>query len=55
MGIAERTLKRAKKALGMLSKKGGEIWYWYFPSPHTGTVDTVDPLGTVSTLAVQKI
>jgi hypothetical protein len=31
-GIALRTLKRAKKALGVHSQKAGGVWYWSMPS-----------------------
>jgi hypothetical protein len=30
-GIAERTLKRAKKRLGILSERKGEHWFWKLP------------------------
>src|SRR5688572_11954199 len=53
MGISTRTLMRAKKAIGVHSKKECEIWYWYAPATHTGIVDTVgiaDTLGTVGTV-----
>jgi hypothetical protein len=62
-GIAVRTLKRAKQALGVHSQKVGDLWYWHAPSTHAspldtvnivGTVGTVDPLGTVGTLAAQR-
>jgi hypothetical protein len=43
LGISLRTLKRAKKALNVHSKKEGGIWYWY-TSPHSGTVGTVGTL-----------
>ena len=31
-GVAVRTLKRAKSAVGVLSSKEDGIWYWYLPS-----------------------
>jgi len=30
-GISEKTLKRAKSALGVISRKTGEQWYWILP------------------------
>jgi putative DNA primase/helicase len=56
-GIALRTLKRAKKALGVHSQKAGGVWYWSMLSAHPGTVGPlgrVDPVGPVGTLAAQK-
>jgi hypothetical protein len=57
LGIATRTLMRAKKAIGVQSKKEGELWYWHAPFTHTdtlgnvGSVDNVDNIGNVGTLA----
>ena len=54
MGIATRTLMRAKKAIGVQSKKAGELWYWHAPFIHTdilGNVGSVDNVGNVGTLA----
>lgn len=31
LGISERTLKIAKKHLGVLSEKHNGQWYWYLP------------------------
>ena len=31
-GIGEKTLKRAKKALGIRSHKQGDVWYWQLPA-----------------------
>lgn len=50
MGIAVRTLMRAKKALGIHSKKEGEIWYWHTPFTHTETSGNVGNVGNVDTL-----
>ena len=61
-GIAEATLKRAKRELGVKSKRVGEEWVWYLPEPkgiegdHDGendpldTVDPLDPLGQADVL-----
>ena len=51
--ISMRTLKRAKRALGVKSRKRGDVWYWELPqetreegqSPTVGTLGTVGPLG----------
>src|SRR5262249_30760799 len=50
-GIAEKTLKRAKKALGAQSRKNGDTWYWRLPllavlppPPTTLQPDPLDPL-----------
>jgi RecA-family ATPase len=50
LGISTRTLMRAKKALGVYSKKAGGIWYWLSPCASPGAVDTVGTVGTVGTL-----
>jgi putative DNA primase/helicase len=61
LGIAPRTLKRARKKLGVVAKKSGhEGWAWSLPADdagqgghesHSGKLGTVDPLGTLSTEA----
>jgi hypothetical protein len=52
-GVSERTLKRAKRALGVGSKKEGDgSWNWILPvkeaaeghAPAAGTLGTVGPL-----------
>jgi hypothetical protein len=51
--ISMRTLKRAKRALGVRSRKRGDVWYWELPqetreeghSPTAGTLGPVGPLG----------
>jgi hypothetical protein len=64
LGIATRTLMRAKKAFGVHSKREGELWYWQAPCTPTNTdgiLDTVDTLGTdgivgtLSTLATEPL
>jgi hypothetical protein len=58
-GVSERTLKRAKRALGVRSEKEGDgTWSWVPPSegaegsqaPTPGTLGTVGPLGKDATL-----
>jgi AAA domain len=52
-GISERTLKRAKSALGVKSRKQGDAWHWVPAdqgpdeghAPNTGTLGTVGPHG----------
>jgi hypothetical protein len=53
-GVSERTLKRAKRALGVRSEKeGDDSWSWVLPegesqggqAPTLGTLGTVGPLG----------
>jgi archaellum biogenesis ATPase FlaH len=51
-GISERTLKRAKREMGVRSRKRGGVWYWELPrekseegqSSAVGTLGTVGPL-----------
>ena len=58
-GVSERTLKRAKRALGVGSEKEGDgTWSWVPPNegaeggqdPTPGTLGTVGPLGKDATL-----
>jgi hypothetical protein len=50
--VSARTLKRAKSALSVRSRKQGDAWYWVLPRekvdedhyPTVGTLGTVDPL-----------
>jgi archaellum biogenesis ATPase FlaH len=49
-GISERTLKRAKKEMGVGSRKRGDVWYWESAQEgreggRSSTVGTVGPLG----------
>ena len=50
-GIAEKTLKRAKKRLGVASDRGDGAWSWRLPDPPTGPTGPgtergpLDPLG----------
>ncbi len=58
--ISERTLKRAKQTLGVVSRKESNgPWTWNLPGhrPHASTagpVGTVGPLGTLGTLPSNK-
>jgi putative DNA primase/helicase len=38
-GIAERTLKRAKSGLGIVSRKDGDHWTWSLPGGFAGVHD----------------
>jgi hypothetical protein len=52
-GVSERTLKRAKRTLGVESKKGGDgCWTWILPSKggEEGQAPSPGPLGLVGTL-----
>ena len=58
-GVSERTLKRAKRALGVVSEKEADgTWSWVPPhedaeggqEPAPGTLGTVGPLGKDATL-----
>jgi putative DNA primase/helicase len=59
LGIAPRTLKRARKKLGVVAQKSGhEGWTWWLPADdagqggqesQSGKAGTVDPVGTLST------
>jgi hypothetical protein len=42
-GISERTLDRAKQALGVKSRKEGAVWFWEFPSPDEVQNDLYHP------------
>jgi hypothetical protein len=49
VGISERTLKRAKRELGITSRKRGGVWHWELAreereAGHSSTVGTVGPL-----------
>ena len=48
-GISERTLKRAKSALGVKSRKQGDVWYWVLAhqGPEGGHTPTTGTLGTL--------
>jgi hypothetical protein len=55
--ISERTLKRAKAALSILSKKEGDgSWTWSLPGKEAEEdhSPTVGPLGTLGTLPINK-
>jgi hypothetical protein len=51
--ISVRTLKRAKKALGVRSRKQGDVWNWVLAKekPEEGHSPNVGALGTVGLLA----
>jgi hypothetical protein len=52
-GVSERTLKRAKRALGVRSEKEGDgSWSWVLPEGESqgGQAPTAGPLGTVGPL-----
>lgn len=55
-GVAERTLARAKKVLGVSSRKRGRVWYWERsdavrmprqPSRNDGSLGDLDDVGTM--------
>jgi hypothetical protein len=53
-GVSERTLKRAKRALGVVSEKeGDDSWSWVLPEGESqgGQAPTLGTLGPVGTLA----
>jgi hypothetical protein len=51
--ISMRTLKRAKRALGVRSRKQGDVWFWELAQekPEEGHSPNVGTLGTVGILA----
>jgi len=51
-GVSERTLKRAKRDLGVGSNKRGGVWYWELPRENSeeGQSSAVGPLGPVGPL-----
>ena len=53
-GIADRTLKRAKKAAGVRAQRRGKVWFWSLPDDqkpqHGQPTGDVGPLGNVGTL-----
>jgi hypothetical protein len=50
-GVAERTLKRAKSALGIRSQKVGGVWQWL---PGKGANSVKEELGTLGTLDLDE-
>ncbi|MCL4206585.1 MAG: AAA family ATPase [Pirellulaceae bacterium] len=48
VGISERTLQRAKKALGIISQRDGQVWYWMLPDADEAPESTVYDFGEYS-------